>query len=126
MKSRRLHQLNIRVTSEEKNTLETRARKLGFRSVADYLRAAILTGAPPTERTYSVKIHPGDPDEGGFWAEVPALPGCNTQGQTYEETLVNATRAIEGYLKMLIKLQEPIPIEKQPHRLVSTAVKVAV
>src|SRR5947209_3198408 len=114
MKSRRQHQLNIRVTSEERNALEQRARSLGFRGAADYLRAAILTGNPPAERIYSVRIHPGDPDERGFWAEVPALPGCNTQGETYEQTLANAKEAIEGYLKMLIKLGEPIPLEKQP------------
>ena len=28
-------------------------------------------------------------EEGGFWAEVPALPGCFSQGETLEETVVN-------------------------------------
>jgi len=34
-------------------------------------------------------------EEGGFWAEVPALPGCNTQGETEEEIRVNLQEAIE-------------------------------
>jgi predicted RNase H-like HicB family nuclease len=37
-------------------------------------------------------------EEGGFWAEVPAIPGCATQGGTYEELLQNLTVAIEGCL----------------------------
>lgn len=37
-------------------------------------------------------------DEGGFWAEVPALPGCVTQGETIEELKKNILEAIEGWL----------------------------
>jgi len=33
-------------------------------------------------------------DEGGFWAEVPALPGCSTQGDTMEELTENLKEAI--------------------------------
>jgi predicted RNase H-like HicB family nuclease len=36
--------------------------------------------------------------EGGFWAEVPALPGCITEGDTYEELLANLRDAIGGCL----------------------------
>jgi len=35
---------------------------------------------------------------GGYWAEVPALPGCMTQGDTYDELLQNIHEAIEGWL----------------------------
>jgi len=79
-----------------------------------------------SEHTYTVVIHPGESDEGGFWAEVPALPGCNTQGESYEQTVANAREAIEGYLRMLLNLGEPIPIEKQPKSKTVTAVRVAV
>ena len=34
-------------------------------------------------------------EEGGFWAEVPALPGCLTQGETNEEIRENLLEAIE-------------------------------
>lgn len=36
--------------------------------------------------------------EGGLWAEVPALPGCVSQGETIEEVRVNVREAIEGWL----------------------------
>ena len=39
-------------------------------------------------------------EEGGFWAEVPAIPGCATQGDTYEELLRNLQEAIEGCLSV--------------------------
>ena len=40
---------------------------------------------------------------------MPALPGCNTQGPTLEETLANAREAIEFYLEDLRESGEPIP-----------------
>ena len=39
--------------------------------------------------------------EGGFWAEVPALPGCYSQGETIEELKTNIREAIEGVLEVL-------------------------
>ncbi len=54
------------------------------------------------------------PDEDGFWvAEVPSLPGCNTQGTTREEALENARDAIEGYIKALEDDGLPVPEEKR-------------
>ncbi|MGB9256031.1 MAG: type II toxin-antitoxin system HicB family antitoxin [Candidatus Korobacteraceae bacterium] len=37
-------------------------------------------------------------EEGGYWAEVPAIPGCATQGETLEELLANAHQAVVGCL----------------------------
>lgn len=37
-------------------------------------------------------------EEGGYWAEVPALPGCITEGDTMEEVMANLKDAIEGWL----------------------------
>ncbi len=39
-----------------------------------------------------------DAEEGGFWAEVPALPGCFTQGETMSELEANLREAIQGWL----------------------------
>jgi len=39
-------------------------------------------------------------DEGGYWAEVPALPGCVTQGETLEEVQANLIEAIELWLEV--------------------------
>jgi predicted RNase H-like HicB family nuclease len=43
-----------------------------------------------------VVVHPAE--EGGYWAEVPVLPGCVSQGETAEELRVNVREAIEGWL----------------------------
>ncbi len=43
-------------------------------------------------------IHPAE--EGGYWAEVPALPGCITESDTMEEVLTNLKDAIEGWLEV--------------------------
>lgn len=45
-----------------------------------------------------VAIHPAE--EGGFWAEVLALPGCVSQGETFAETLANIREAAEGWLEV--------------------------
>ena len=61
---------------------------------------------------YTVILTP-DIDEGGYTVRVPALPGCNTQGDTREEALANAREAIEGYLETLKELGRPIPEERE-------------
>ncbi len=49
-------------------------------------------------------------DEDGFFvAEVPALPGCVSQGETRQEALENIREAIAGYLESLEDHQEPVP-----------------
>jgi predicted RNase H-like HicB family nuclease len=44
-------------------------------------------------------------EEGGYWAEVPSIPGCATQGETYEELIQNLHEAIEGCLS--VDVEEP-------------------
>lgn len=39
-------------------------------------------------------------EEGGYWAEVPSIPGCATQGETFEELLQNLYDAVEGWLSV--------------------------
>lgn len=58
---------------------------------------------------YTVKVHAAE--EGGFWAEVPALPGCVTQGETLDEIMAMAKDAIAGYLECMVKHGEQIPVE---------------
>jgi predicted RNase H-like HicB family nuclease len=48
---------------------------------------------------YAVVIH--EEPEGGFWGEVPALPGCYSQGETVEELMSNVREAIAGVLEVL-------------------------
>ena len=48
---------------------------------------------------YSVVVH--EAEEGGVWVEVPALPGCYSQGESLQEALGNVTEAIALYLEEL-------------------------
>jgi predicted RNase H-like HicB family nuclease len=59
-------------------------------------------------RTFTVVVHE-DP-EGGFWGEVPALPGCYSQGESIDELRENIREAIAGVLEVLREQgQEPEP-----------------
>ncbi len=51
-----------------------------------------------------VVIHKAE--EGGYWAQVPAIPGCATQGETFEELLQNIYEAVEGCLSIDIDTPE--------------------
>ena len=57
-------------------------------------------------------------EEGGYWAEVPALPGCNTQGDTIEEVQANLKEAIELWLEA----GEPDMLETENDKIVELAV----
>ena len=59
-----------------------------------------------------------DAEEGGFWAEVPAIPGCATQGETMDELVRNLHEAIEGCLS--VDVAQPGPGGKE--RIVEIAV----
>lgn len=63
-------------------------------------------------RRYTILLIP-DEEEGGYTVEVPALPGCITQGDTLEEAIANAKEAIEAWIGSAEKHGEPIPEEKQ-------------
>ena len=49
--------------------------------------------------TYTVFFEPAE--EGGYVAVVPSLPGCMTQGETFEETKENVKDAIQGCLAVM-------------------------
>lgn len=42
-------------------------------------------------------------EEGGYWAEVPSIPGCMTQGDTWEELIKNIYEAVEACLSVDIQ-----------------------
>jgi predicted RNase H-like HicB family nuclease len=57
-------------------------------------------------------------DEAGYYvAEVPALPGCLSQGKTYEEAISNIKEAIEGWLEVMESKQS-----YDPSRLIEVAI----
>jgi predicted RNase H-like HicB family nuclease len=65
-----------------------------------------------------VKVIVHEAEEGGYWAEVPAIPGCATQGETFEELLANLYEAIEGCLSVDVEK----PRKKGKGRVVEIAV----
>lgn len=60
-----------------------------------------------TKCLYPIHLEP-EP-EGGFTVTVPALPGCVTWGEDYEQALTMAQEAIEVYLEVLVEDGKPIP-----------------
>jgi len=50
-----------------------------------------------------LKVVVHEAEQGGYWAEVPAIPGCATQGETFEELLKNIYEAVEGCLSVDLK-----------------------
>ena len=52
-----------------------------------------------------IKVVVHQAEEGGYWAEVPAIPGCASQGDTFEELLKNIHEAVEGCLS--VDIQQP-------------------
>ncbi|MFH1288128.1 MAG: type II toxin-antitoxin system HicB family antitoxin [bacterium] len=50
-----------------------------------------------------IKVMVHKADEGGYWAEVPSIPGCVTQGESFDELLTNLYEAIEGCLSVNVK-----------------------
>jgi len=57
-------------------------------------------------------------EEGGFWAEVPAIPGCVSQGETMEELREHVLEAIKGCLS--------VEFDSGPGDDVSEVIEVAV
>ena len=62
-------------------------------------------------KTLTYRIHLEPEPEGGFTVTVPALPGCITYGDTWDQAVAHAQEAIEGYLETLVQLGKAIPEE---------------
>lgn len=50
-----------------------------------------------------LKVVVHEAEEGGYWAEVPSIPGCVTQGESFDELLSNIYEAVEGCLSVDVK-----------------------
>jgi predicted RNase H-like HicB family nuclease len=59
-----------------------------------------------------VKVVVHEAEEGVYWAEVPAIPGCATQDETWEELLTNLHEAIEGCLSVEVAQSESFPTDR--------------
>jgi predicted RNase H-like HicB family nuclease len=47
-----------------------------------------------------LKVVVHEAEEGGYWAEIPSLPGCVTEGDSMEELIANVREAAEGWLSV--------------------------
>lgn len=56
-----------------------------------------------------LKVIVHEAEEGGYWAEVPAIPGCVTQGESVEELLRSIHEAVEGCLSVDLENIEMTP-----------------
>jgi predicted RNase H-like HicB family nuclease len=65
-----------------------------------------MQAKPKIEASMKIKVVIHEAEEGGFWAEVPAIPGCATQGDTFQELLQNLYEAIEGCLSVDVESVE--------------------
>ena len=59
---------------------------------------------------YLIIIHPDE--DGGFWTDVPSLPGCGSQGETVDEAVEMTKDAIGGYIGSLKKHGVAGPVER--------------
>lgn len=62
-----------------------------------------------TRLRYTVLMEPNE--EGGYTVTVPSLPGCISEGSTWEEALAHIEEAISGYIEVARRLGKPIPVE---------------
>ena len=53
-----------------------------------------------------LKVIVHEAEEGGFWAEIPSIPGCATQGETFQELLENIYEAVEGCLSVEVSPEQ--------------------
>ncbi len=67
-----------------------------------------------------------EPDEEGYHAFVPALPGCHSHGVTLDETRENIAEAVELHLESMIEDGEEIPLEQTPYFVTRLSVPIAV
>ena len=59
--------------------------------------------------TYHFPVLIEECEEGGYYGECPHLPGCQVQGETYEETLEELKAAIAGMIDDYIETGDPLP-----------------
>ena len=59
---------------------------------------------------YTVVVHGAE--EGGYWVDVPSLPGCFSQGETIDEAMNNVREAIELHIQGLKDEGQDIPKKK--------------
>jgi len=112
-KQPRLEQVLVRLSAAERAGFEREARSRGLRGVSEYLRKSGLAQAT-RQYAYTAEIEPAK--EGGYVVSFPALPGCVTQGETYDQAIANAHECLQGFIEAMAKVGRPLPREQEPKR----------
>ena len=69
-------------------------------------------------------VFESDPEVGGFTVSIPSLPGCISEGNTFEEALKNIKEAASLYLEVMRKKKEEILKEEREVIIAPVQVKV--
>ncbi len=72
---------------------------MGDDQLGEISGVALGSGDGPDVQIDDLKAYIHAAEEGGYWAEVPALPGCITEGDTLDEVVANLNEAITGWLQ---------------------------
>ena len=75
-------------------------------------------------KTLTYTIHLEVAEEGGFNVTVPALPGCVTQGETFDEAVAMAREAIELWIEHLTERGRPIPHDTSDRQHLSVPIEI--
>jgi predicted RNase H-like HicB family nuclease len=81
-------------------------------------RVCVTYGEGATETRVTIKIVVHAAEEGGYWAEVPALPGCVSQGDSMDELMANIREAIEAW----VAAEEPDLTETPKRKVVELTI----
>jgi predicted RNase H-like HicB family nuclease len=60
-------------------------------------------------KLHNYKVIIEECEEGGFYAECPAFPGCHVEGETYEETMNEMKEAVKNFIEDYSSRNEEIP-----------------
>jgi len=75
-----------------------------------------------TVKSHNYKIIIEECEEGGFYAECPAFPGCHVEGETYEETMNEMKEAVKNFIEDYSSRNEEIPSDN----FLITSIQIAV
>ena len=73
-------------------------------------------------KRYNYKVIIEECEEGGFYAECPAFPGCHVEGETYEETIKEMKDAVKNFIEDFSSRNEEFPSDN----FLVTSIQIAV
>ncbi len=60
---------------------------------------------------YNYKVIIEECEDGGYYAECPAFPGCHVEGDTYKQTISELKEAIKVFVDDYKKRNKKLPID---------------